>query len=74
MKPSEVMLRSETNWTRSSFPLVTTTLKKGRRKVREDLAPEAFGITVHVFGVRLTLVLCPRRTSQSAASCPSPRR
>lgn len=31
MKPSEVMLRSETNWTRSSFPFVTIFLCKGGR-------------------------------------------
>lgn len=32
MNPSDVMLRSDTNWTRSSFPLVTMALW-GRRKV-----------------------------------------
>lgn len=45
MKPSEVMLRSETNWTSSSFPLVMTTLRKESAKAgeqSEELGPEVF--------------------------------
>lgn len=39
MNPSEVMLRSETNWTRSWFPLVTITLWRRRETSEQRSGP-----------------------------------
>lgn len=66
MKPSDVMLRSDTNWTRSWLPLVTMTLrggsgrlKHGRRGRRSHWPSYPGALSPQNFPIRRELSLSP---------------
>lgn len=52
--PSDVTLRSDTNWTKSTFPLVTMGLEKDRKGMRSKISNSYFRMTVKASKVVIT--------------------